>query len=33
MSNINVNNINKYDIEFCLYLINILEEGFRTNDI
>ena len=33
MSNINVNSLNKYDIEFCLYLINILQEGFRTNDI
>ena len=32
INNININNINKYDIEFCLYLINILQEGFRGND-
>ena len=32
MPNININLINKYDIEFCLYLINILQEGFIGND-
>ena len=32
MSQINVNSINKYDIEFSLYLINILQEGLRGND-
>ena len=33
MNRININNINKYDIEFCLYLINILQEGFKPNDL
>ena len=33
MNNININNINKYDIEFCLYLINILQEGLKVIDI
>ena len=32
MSNININLINKYDVEFCLYLISILQEGFIGND-
>lgn len=32
-NNYNVNSMNKYDIEFCLYLINILFEGFRGNDL
>jgi hypothetical protein len=32
-NNYNVKSINKYDIEFCLYLINILFEGFRGNDL
>ena len=32
MNKININSINKYDIEFCLYLINILQEGLRGND-
>ena len=32
MSNININAINKFDIEFCLYLISILQEGFIGND-
>ena len=30
---INVNNINKYDIEFCLYLLNILQEEFKISDL
>ena len=33
MNMINVNNINKYNIEFCLYLINILQEGFKASDL
>ena len=33
MNRININYINKYDIEFCLYLINILQEGFKPNDL
>ncbi len=33
MNKINVNNINKYDVEFCLFLINILQEGFRVSDL
>ena len=32
MSNININGLNKFDIEFCLYLISILQEGFIGND-
>ena len=32
MSNININALNKFDIEFCLYLISILQEGFIGND-
>lgn len=32
-NNYNINSINKYDIEFCLFLINILFEGFRGNDL
>ena len=32
MNNININLLNKYDIEFCLYLISILQEGFIGND-
>ena len=32
-NNYNVNSMNKYDIEFCLYLINILFEGFSGNDL
>ena len=32
MSNININAFNKFDIEFCLYLISILQEGFIGND-
>jgi hypothetical protein len=32
MNKINVNNLNKYDIELCLHLINILQEGFRLSD-
>ena len=32
MSNININGINKFDVEFGLYLINILQEGFIGND-
>ena len=32
MSKIDINTINKYDIEFCLYLIYILQEGFIGND-
>ena len=32
MPNININALNKFDIEFCLYLISILQEGFIGND-
>ena len=32
MQNININLINKYDVEFCLYSINILQEGLMGND-
>ena len=32
MNNININLLNKYDIEFCLYLINLLQESFISND-
>ena len=32
-NNYNENSINKYDIEYCLYFINILFEGFRGNDL
>ena len=32
MPNININSLNKFDIEFCLYLISILQEGFIGND-
>ena len=32
-NNYNENSLNKYNIEFCLYLINILFEGFRGNDL
>ena len=33
INNKDISNINIYDIEFCLYLINILQEGFRGNDL
>ena len=32
MNKINVNSINRYDIEFSLFLINILQEGLRGSD-
>ena len=32
-SNINIENINKYDIEFCLYLIDIIQMAFHSNDL
>ena len=32
MPNININSLNKFDVEFCLYLISILQEGFIGND-
>ena len=31
--NQNINSINKYDIEFCLFLINTLQESMNSNDI
>ena len=33
LKNININTINNYDIEFCLYLINILQQGLKKDDI
>ena len=29
---ININSLNKYDIEFCLHLINTIQENFKSND-
>lgn len=30
---ININSLNKYDIEFCLHLINTVQENFKSNDL
>ena len=33
INSININSVNKYDIEFCLYLINSIQESIKLNDI